>query len=220
MHSRLEAYVAETEVRLRSLPEDQRVSDIAELRQHLESMVEAYKELNYTEDEAVRHAVERFGKSKVVSGKLIVAYRKANRRQIANPFSLGAWSLFLVSMLLPVMNVFGVTLHGFQCALCVLDPSIPASAQPWGALYYHGIGAANILMLVSPILLALLSTKRQLWILTAVLGLAMVSIAPLASGTTWGIGFYVWWASFGLVTASCFMRALRVGNRSNCISMV
>jgi hypothetical protein len=30
MHSRLEAYVAETEVRLRSLPEDQRVSDIAE----------------------------------------------------------------------------------------------------------------------------------------------------------------------------------------------
>src|ERR1700722_12407690 len=110
MHSRLEIYLNETEIKLRSLPSDQRESDITELRQHLESMVAAYKELNYAEDEAVRCAIEQFGQSKTVAGKLIVSYRRANLRQTASRLCYAGWGLFLLSMPLPTMSVFGGTL--------------------------------------------------------------------------------------------------------------
>ena len=88
MRSRLEVYLNKMEIRLSSLPSDQRESDIAELRQHLESMVAAFKELNYTEDDAVMLAIEQFGRSKTVAAKLIVSYRRPNMTQTASRLCL------------------------------------------------------------------------------------------------------------------------------------
>ena len=45
MHSRLERYMKEMETSLRSLSAGQRESDLAEMRQHLVSIIEAHKEL-------------------------------------------------------------------------------------------------------------------------------------------------------------------------------
>ncbi len=220
MHSRLEAYLNETEARLRSLASDQRESDIAELRQHLESIAAAYVELNYTEDEAVRCAIERFGQSKTVAGSLVTASRRSDMRQTGSRLCYAGWGLFMLSLLLPTMSVFGCTLRGIQCALFVLSPSLPISPQPWGALYYHELGLANILMLFSPLLLTKFKQKRQLQFLTFLLSLSTASIIPLAFSSEWGIGFYAWSASFGLVTAGSFMRARRFGKQTSCTGEV
>lgn len=208
MYSPLDNYLKELETKLRSLPRGQRESDMAEIRQHLEAMAAAYKELDCTDDEAARCAIQQFGPSKPVARELLTVSRRADRHRIGTRLCYAGWCLFLLSLALPVFDLLGSTVRGYQCALIVFSPSFPMmSSDSWGLWYYHGLGLANILMLASPVMLALLKGKRQRWIAPLLMGISTAAITPLLPGASWQIGFYVWLASFALVAAGSFIQA-------------
>jgi hypothetical protein len=207
MHSQLENYLAAVETKLRSLPAEQRESDIVELRQHLESIMAAYKELGYSDDEAAMYAVQQFGAPKTVGSELRRSSLREDLRRAGTRICCAGWALFIVSYLVPVVQIFGVTVRGLQCALFVLTPSLPYTSSPWGTLYYHSLGLANVLMLVSPILLLRSSNKKHQWVVSGLLGLSAALISPLLFSSGWEIGFYAWFASFGLVAIGSLFRA-------------
>jgi len=76
MNNRLEQYVEEVGHNLRSLPEERRQEEIAEIRSHLDARVEAEMELGKTQDEAVAEALHQFGSSRKVGSGLRRAWRR------------------------------------------------------------------------------------------------------------------------------------------------
>lgn len=212
MHARLERYLKEMEIGLRSLPVEQRESEMAEIRQHLAAMVDAATEVGFSEDEAVARALERFGKPREVGRQLARAHRRFDAARVGRGLCYAGWTAFLVSMFLPALSVLSAKVVGFQCALAVLSPSLPLT-DPFssGMWYYHALGLANVLMLASPVLLRPALRGRACSArVPAAIALAAASILPLLSSSGWEIGFYLWLASFVTVAAgSGFLAAAR-----------
>lgn len=205
MHNLLDDYMREFEAELQSLPLDQRKSDVAETRQHLEAMAAAYRELGHSDSEAIALAIDRFGKSKLVARNMVRATSRSGTATPGRVIGLAAWCMFLVSMVMPSTRVFGATLRGYHCALIVMMPN-PLPGTLAGVLYYHSIAAANLIMLLAPLMFGLsksLSTTRRIALLVF---LAMCTVLPLASPDQWMIGFYVWLASFVIAAAGAVMR--------------
>lgn len=82
MNQRLENYIETINEGLRTLPITEREAEIAEIRQHLNALVQAQEELGNTdtEEDAVLGAMAQFGQGSVVQRRLVLAYR---RRQLA-----------------------------------------------------------------------------------------------------------------------------------------
>jgi hypothetical protein len=76
MNNRLEQYVDEVAHNLRSLPEEQRQEEIAEIRSHLDARVAAEMELGKTQEEAVAEALRQFGSARKVGSSLRRVWRR------------------------------------------------------------------------------------------------------------------------------------------------
>ena len=217
MHNRLESYLRDIETHLRSLPEHRRESDLIELRQHLESLIAAHIELECEPEEAVTRSIQQFGPAKSVAKSLVRTTRRGLLHPVGTRLCIAGWLLFLISMALPTLHVFAITIRGVVCAMFSLTPE-PTITTRLGALYYHSLGAANIVLFLSP-LLCLFPERRRWWATTALLGAAAVAITPMLFDSGWAIGFYAWFASFLLTgvgsllnswTCSAHSRARRV----------
>ena len=82
MNQQFENYIETLNEGLRNLPVTEREAEIAELRQHLNALVQARAELGNTEtnEDAVLAATKQFGEASVVRRRLVLAY---HRRQLA-----------------------------------------------------------------------------------------------------------------------------------------
>lgn len=76
MHSLLEEYLAQVAAQLGPLPVGRRNEELREMRAHLLSAVEAYRELGETESEAVGSTLRQFGPSSQVAAGLTRAWRR------------------------------------------------------------------------------------------------------------------------------------------------
>lgn len=70
MDSKLESYLASVETRLKTLPETERGQQIAELRQHLESLMIAAQAEGASEETATETALQQFGNAREVGADL------------------------------------------------------------------------------------------------------------------------------------------------------
>jgi len=207
MHKRLEQYLTEMEASLRALPAEERESDIAEMRQHIQSMVDACRELDLTEEQAIDCALKQFGPSRAVGHKLAIAATD-RWQQVGRKIHVASWLLFVGSMFMPVIQMFGRTIAGYQCAAMVFA-SFPTGASLFGAFYYHCLGTANIMMLISPILTRRTTPVGFLWSVTAALLAAAIGIVPLTYQLGWSIGFYCWYASMISAAVGCGIYTIR-----------
>ena len=127
---------------------------------------------------------------------------QSGRRQ-AKVFGL-SWVVFLVSLVLPSVTVFG-PVSGFSAAWFSIAGPIDSVFQrgqlPIGVIIYLVIDVANVLMLLLPLLIWRLSRGRGQWH-GAMLSIAMVApwcVAWDASNTPDLLfGYYVWCVSFGM----------------------
>jgi hypothetical protein len=121
-----------------------------------------------------------------------------------------AWALFLVSLALPSIRVFGPVIGAWAAWYAV---ALPAEAiwkkevglQPAFLLFYSSIDLANLLMVLLPLLIWLRSRGRG----TLVAGLLCLAM-PAAWAVPWSsdllIGYYVWCASFFIALAALPLR--------------
>ena len=87
MHSPLEQYLEQVETRLRDLPAEQRQSEVEEMRQHMQDSVNARVELGYSQDEAVAHTLEQFGKARTVGVELARVHERKDAELCGNLLS-------------------------------------------------------------------------------------------------------------------------------------
>jgi uncharacterized membrane protein len=157
MHSRLEQYLQTLEQNLHALPAEERNNEINEIRLHMESLVEANRELGSTEEEAVTQTLAQFGRAQNVGKELTSVHQWGRNPQfgslagaIAFNFFIGNEASLLVSRLvmLPltpsgVPTVFWL-IRGLLTTLCVgwLTGAVLPRHAVKGTLYAHLLGAA------------------------------------------------------------------------------
>ncbi len=86
MHGRLEQYLDEAEMGLKSLTPAERSAELLEIRAHLEAMVQAEQELGATPEEAAKNALKQFGSAYEVTEQIVQAREEALKapvRQLA-----------------------------------------------------------------------------------------------------------------------------------------
>ena len=124
---------------------------------------------------------------------------QAGRVQMA--LLVAAWLAFMISLCLPSLVVFGVV-SGWRAAWIVFQAPLRHVAA-WdvlhvGLLWYLLLDAANILMLLLPVLIWRLSRGGGQR-LSAALCVSMVSTWVVVWDTPMLMGYYVWCACFLLV---------------------
>jgi hypothetical protein len=82
MHSPLEPYLQTVEQNLHSLPAEERQQELAEIRLHLESLLEANRELCNTEEEAVEQTLAQFGRAQTLGKDLTYVHQSEGKPQI------------------------------------------------------------------------------------------------------------------------------------------
>ena len=157
MHSRLEQYLQTVEQNLHALPAEERHNELNEIRLHMESLVEANRELGSTEEEAVTQTLAQFGRAQNVGKDLTSAHQWGGKPQfgtlggaIAFNYIGGAVAGLLVSRLFvlalapgAVPTVFWLV-RGLLTTLCVgwLTGAVLPRHAVKGTLYAHFLGAS------------------------------------------------------------------------------
>ena len=136
MHSLLEEYLAQVAAQLSPLPVARRNEELREIRAHLLSAVEAYRELGETEAEAVGSTLRQFGPSLQVAGGLTRAWRlgQGTWRDAAKAGLFGAAALWGVTGLCSALGhyleshpaVFAVVRQHFEPIFYALIFGLPA----------------------------------------------------------------------------------------------
>ena len=217
MYSQLDAYCAELETTLKTLPETQRTAEIVEIRQHLEAMTEAYIELELTRAQAELAAIQQFGSSRKIGRGIVRASSSNQLRTVGMRAVYAGAGLFGVSCFLPSIEFFASKMSGFTCALTVLIGSLPTDSLI-GTLYYRAIGISNLWMLALPLLLSGPKGRGRYTICAAITTCGALLITPLFSDTNWHIGFYAWFASYWIMAAGSLMVAFASRARKRVIS--
>jgi len=157
MHSRLEQYLQTVEQNLRSLPAEERHNELNEIRLHMESLVEANRELGSTEEEAVTQTLAQFGRAQHIGKDLSSAHQWGGKPQfgtlagaIAFNYFVGAVASLLVSRFFllaytpsGVPTVFWLVrgLLTTFCVGCLTGAVLPRHAVK-GTLCAHLMGAS------------------------------------------------------------------------------
>jgi hypothetical protein len=206
MYSQLDAYCAELESTLKTLPETQRTEEIVEIRQHLEAMTEAYVELELTRAQAEHAAIQQFGSSRKIGRGIVRASASGLWRTLGLRTTVAGAALFGASCFMPALDIFGAKISGLTCAITVLIYGLPTDSL-FGALYYHSIGVMNLWMLALPLLLIGPKARGRFSLYATVTTGAALLATPLWFGTNWHIGFYAWLASYWVIAAGSLMVA-------------
>jgi len=112
MHSLLENYLAEVQVKLSPLPAKRREEEMREMRQHLLNAVIVNREMGQTEDEAAASTVEQCGTPREAAHGLVRAWRRGKVMD-QRSFLGGAVCTMVLSYLLPRMLGPGLIPPGF-----------------------------------------------------------------------------------------------------------
>jgi hypothetical protein len=88
MHSQLEQYLKTVEQNLHALPAEERDNELNEIRSHIESLVEAHRELGCSETEAVSQTLAQFGHAQKLGKDLTQAHQSGGKPQL--PLLAGA----------------------------------------------------------------------------------------------------------------------------------
>jgi len=81
MHSLLENYLAEVQVKLSPLPAKRREEEMREMRQHLLNAVIVNREFGQSEEEAETNAVAEFGPSQEAAASLVRTWQQGRQRK-------------------------------------------------------------------------------------------------------------------------------------------
>lgn len=95
MHSQLEQYLQTVEQNLGTLPAEERHNELCEIRQHMEALLEANRELCDTEEEAVAQTLAQFGRAQALGKNLNRVHQSKGRSRLDTV--LGAMGLAYVS---------------------------------------------------------------------------------------------------------------------------
>ncbi len=122
MHSPLEPYLQTVEQNLHFLPPDERQQELAEIRLHLESLLEANRELCNTEEEAVAQTLAQFGRAQTLGKDLTYVHQsegKPKLRMLAGAIAFSyVGGTLLNHLLYPLLN-FAVPFTGHSTPLWI-----------------------------------------------------------------------------------------------------
>ena len=164
MNSQLEQYLEEVETRLHELPMQQRQEEVAEIRLHIGTMIEAHKELGCTEEEAVRQALAQFGKAQVLSQGLSYAFHRGSNSLQGNLLT----ATVVASIACLIMS---------QLRFCVTSTFIPTfvSGSQMNVVTGWWVGTLFIFPLLQGWLTAMAAPRK------AVQGVALASVLSLGT---------------------------------------
>ena len=136
--SRIEGHLDRVEARLGILPPDVRAEIRRELRQHVDALIAAHRELapdEASEGEIETAALRQFGEPEQIAGRFVRAWKSTNREKLPG-WAIGVGLLFHVECLLSFLYTVPAflpnhTLHAFLTTLApillVVPPSVAAA---------------------------------------------------------------------------------------------
>lgn len=125
MNQQFEYYTEQVRSTLDALPIDERNKEITELRQHLEALMEANRELGDTEEVAAENALRQIGEAKRLSQSLVNAWRRGNR-----PF----FGTFLASLFTAILSAFLLAGLMWFVGMAINYAYLPFNGQAWVTL--------------------------------------------------------------------------------------
>jgi hypothetical protein len=161
MHSRLEQYLQSVEQKLHGLPAEERHNELSEIRLHLESLVEANKELGNTEEEAVTWTLAQFGRADALGKDLKNVHRWSGDTRhgtLAGAIALNYFGGAVASRLMSWLVLLTLTPDGHLAVLWLIRGLLITVCFGWitgallprhavkGTLYAHLLGACVSLM--------------------------------------------------------------------------
>ena len=161
MHSRLEQYLQTVEQHLQALPAEERHNEISEIRLHMESLLEANRELGSTEEEAVTQTLAQFGPAQTIGKELTRVHpseRKPQLRALADTVAFNYFGGMLASMVTSRLFLLPLTpsgtptylwlVRGMLTTLCVgwLTGAVLPRYAVRGTLYAHLLGAGFFIL--------------------------------------------------------------------------
>jgi hypothetical protein len=182
----------------RNLPPEAR----RELDGHLQDSFAELRRRGLNEAESFWLARKRMGEPQLLNQQFKIAM-KTTLYHRSLPVAIAAWAIFVVSFFLPAFD----RMPGWQCAILQIAFWPQALQGQWLSVHYLLLTLANLLMLVSPFLLAragqdarYLKWLRGLGLAAAVLVWSfLLELVGNKNGTDLKIGCYLWATSFGLL---------------------
>jgi len=187
-------------------PDDRR-----ELETHLRDLISESCRQGLGEEESFRLAREKIGQLRLIGKE----FKKIGSIYWNKPMALTAWAIFFVSFFLPAYAVptffAGGVWPGYKCALEILPWHMGFPGEGWlVSIHLVLLNFANLLMVVSPILLCRFGRNAKLmkWFrhltLAAVILVGWFYLDQFNDnyGRDCGLGCYVWILSFGLLYLS------------------
>jgi hypothetical protein len=179
-----------------------------ELEIHLREEIEQQIKLGLSEQNAFNSTVQKIGQA----GPLKIEFKKIDAGDWNRPLAWAAWILFAISFVLPAY----ANELGWQCAgLSVMAFSWPAFWHgKWGIIHLTLLTLANLLMIVSPLLLLRFSQNARFMKWMCRLNFAasilvwsfLLLLITHEDGKELKFGCYVWGSSFLSLWLSTFQR--------------
>ncbi|MCW3098743.1 MAG: hypothetical protein JWL77_4361 [Chthonomonadaceae bacterium] len=180
MHSRLEQYLETVAQNLQALPAEERSNELTEIRLHMESLVEANRELGSTEEEAVTLTLAQFGRAQTIGKDLTRVHQSGGKSDLSGLAGAIAFSYFggmLASLIMsrfflialspsPTPTAWWIA-RGLLTTVCVgwLTGAVMPRHAIKGTLYAHlvGMGLAGLLTLLFPTSIMPMSPILSTW---------------------------------------------------------
>jgi hypothetical protein len=179
-----------------------------ELEAHLRDAIAELRGGDLNEEEAFLIARKRIGELPLLNREFKIVEK--NRRW-AHPAAMVAWIIFAVSFFLPALD----EMVGWKTALLQSFFWPQALQGQWPSIHYLLLTFANVLMLVSPFLLAWSRRKQRFlkafrWSCLAAAVLVwsfIILLFATNNGADLKIGCYLWAASFDLLLLASLVQS-------------
>ncbi|MCW3055892.1 MAG: hypothetical protein JWN14_5062 [Chthonomonadales bacterium] len=180
MHSRLEQYLQTVEQNLHALPAEERHNELNEIRLHMESLVEANRELGSTEEEAVTQTLAQFGRAQNIGKDLTSVHHRGGTPQFGTLAGALAFNYFggaVASLLMSRLFMLALTPEGTPTALWLVRGLLTTLCVGWltgavlpryavkGTLYAHllGAGVSALASLLLPLPIMSMVSALSFW---------------------------------------------------------
>lgn len=146
MHSQLEAYLADLEAELSTLPPKARAEELREMRAHLEAAFAANREFGQSEDEATANALEQFGDQHEIAKRMIHAWQREEKRRRRDFWGAAAFFPLIIVGLCQLqfqstVHLYPLLPHGFNAYWLQHREVVQAL---WQGMFLTNFGLAGI----------------------------------------------------------------------------